>query len=492
MSPLRRRGRQVTRTGERAVSVAAAALVTVALQGCGPGRGAAGAEPGEPSFWDYQVRVGPDAALDVTATFHGPRPTALELDERALPFVRDVQVGTPRGFRPTDFRSASFRDACGSPCRIRYRLALGALATRLAEVETAWASGGAVFAPPSTWLLRPLGVTSGRYRFHVETLAPATFVTGVRRAPDGAPGTYEADIASLGEAAFSGLGALRVVPVGGSKVVAAIASGVTLSDDVVARWLGAELSAVTAYFGRVPDDPLAFFVAPGTSEVTRGETLGGGGASVLVRLGTKVTEATLGDDWVVAHELVHVASPDVGYEHAWFSEGLATYAEPLLRVRAGLLAEEKMWGDLVEGLPQGFPGKGDTGLEGSHEWGRVYWGGALFFLLADLRIRQETAGARSLESALRSIAASGASVEQRWPLERVLSEADRATGTRVLHDLYARLGTSPGTADLDALWKRLGVEKKPEGGVRLDDSAPDSRVRRALTARETSGRAHDR
>ncbi|HEX7669742.1 MAG TPA: hypothetical protein VF395_09175, partial [Polyangiaceae bacterium] len=228
------------------------------------------------------------------------------------------------------------------------------------------------------------------------------------------------------------------------------------------------------------------FLAPGTSEGTRGKTFGGGGASVFIRLGTRVTEASLPEDWVAPHELVHVASPSLAGGHSWFSEGLASYVEPIARAQAGLLSPEHVWRDLMDGLPQGLPEPGDQGLEKDHSWGRVYWGGALYFLLADLGIREQTGNARSLADAVRAVAATGANVETTWPIERMVMEGDRGTGTRILRDLYARMALAPGSEDLAELWTRLGIRASGQG-VKFDDSAPLSSFRRAITA-EVAGR----
>jgi hypothetical protein len=41
---------------------------------------------------------------------------------------------------------------------------------------------------------------------------------------------------------------------------------------------------------------------------------------------------------------------------------------------------------MVSGMPQGEPQRGDRGLDGTHTWGRTYWGGAMFCLLTDVEI----------------------------------------------------------------------------------------------------------
>jgi predicted metalloprotease with PDZ domain len=132
-------------------------------------------------------------------------------------------------------------------------------------------------------------------------------------------------------------------------------------------------------------------------------------------------------------------------------------------------------------MPNGLPAPGDRGLDHTHTWGRTYWGGALFCLLADLEIRRETGNRRGLQDALRGILAVG-NMETASTVEPLLAAGDRATGVAVLHSLYARMKDSPEPTDLEDLWRRLGVV--PTGRtVRFDDSAEEAVLRRRLTAR---------
>jgi predicted metalloprotease with PDZ domain len=133
-------------------------------------------------------------------------------------------------------------------------------------------------------------------------------------------------------------------------------------------------------------------------------------------------------------------------------------------------------------LPQGLPRPGDQGLDGTPTWGRKYWGGALFYLLADLEIRERTGDRRSLDDALRGVLAAGGDVSRRWEIGQLLDAADRATGLTVLRDLHAKMGSAPVAVDLAALWKRLGIERRNTAIV-LDEKAPLSAIRRSMTRR---------
>jgi hypothetical protein len=59
---------------------------------------------------------------------------------------------------------------------------------------------------------------------------------------------------------------------------------------------------------------------------------------------------------------------------------------------------------------------------------------------------------------------------------------DRAVGTKVLEELYAKMSSAPANVDLDALFGRLGVAVRGKT-VEFDDDAPLARVRRAISER---------
>jgi hypothetical protein len=250
----------------------------------------------------------------------------------------------------------------------------------------------------------------------------------------------------------------------------------------VHHWIVASACAVTTYYGRFPVKRLHLLIVPvvGRRGVLSGRTQGYGGASTKIFVGQLATEEDLMRDWVMTHEMVHLAFPSVAVEHHWIEEGIATYVEPIARVEAGNLEPRYVWRDLVEGLPKGLPQTGDQGLDRTHTWGRTYWGGALFCTLADVRIRRRTSNRYGLQEALRAILGTGANIETSWPLERALMVGDKATGTSVLTELYQQMRAKAVQCDLARLWDNLGVE--PFGEISFNDQAPLAAVRRAITA----------
>jgi hypothetical protein len=232
----------------------------------------------------------------------------------------------------------------------------------------------------------------------------------------------------------------------------------------------------------VVPSPLTIQPAPGGSGILSGTTWGSGGARTRIVLGEHTTVGQLARDWVMTHEMVHTAFPEQPASHHWIEEGTATYIEPLARSWVGGYPAAKVWTDLVAGLPDGLPQGGDRGLDHTATWGRTYWGGALFCLLADVEIRTRTNGRRGLVDALRGMLAAGGNDQTDWSIERAFAEADKAVGVRVLEELYAHMKDQPVAPDLGALWRELGVGVRG-GELELDEQAPRAAIRRAITAR---------
>ena len=203
-------------------------------------------------------------------------------------------------------------------------------------------------------------------------------------------------------------------------------------------------------------------------------------AFILLRIGEATTPKELAADWIITHELVHTALPSLPDDQHWLEEGLASYVEPIARAQAGQLSVTKAWADMMLGMPQGEPGPQDQGLDVTHTWGRTYWGGSLFCLMADIRIRKQTSNRQGLQDALRAIVSSGGSVDKDWPLARVLGTGDRATHTHVLEEMYAQWSTTPIVVDLPELWSQLGVRMIGKQVI-FDESAPLAGLRTAIT-----------
>jgi hypothetical protein len=252
------------------------------------------------------------------------------------------------------------------------------------------------------------------------------------------------------------------------------------------EWIERSLRIVAGYYRRFPTKHLLIRIsAVDGAGVRSGTTFGIPQAFIRLQVGRDVTPEQMRDDWILVHEMIHLALPDVGRAHAWLSEGIATYVEGVARAQAGNRSVLDVWSEFVRSMPQGLPEAGDQGLDNTPTWGRTYWGGALFCLLADVEIRKRTNNRFGLQDALRAVAQASGGLASDWLIARVLSTADAAVGTSALADLYAQMKDAAVTPDLAALWKNLGIE--PDGeSIRLREDAPLASIRKAITQSKVS------
>lgn len=269
---------------------------------------------------------------------------------------------------------------------------------------------------------------------------------------------------------------------GGTIDVTLPDEALSVTRDQLLTWVVRAATAVSQYYGRFPASHLTLRVRAGNgSGVGHGVTYPRGGGLIFISVGRNATVADLNDDWVLTHEMIHLAFPNMADEHHWIEEGISTYVEPVARVAAGQMSAAEMWRVFMRDMPKGLPEPGDKGLDHTPTWGRTYWGGAMFCLFADVTIREQTHNRYGLRDALRAILNHGGKITEDWDIEKTLSIGDQGTGTKVLENLYAQMRDKPSPLDLDSLWQKLGLSLK-NGSVVFNDQAPDAAIRKAITA----------
>lgn len=240
-------------------------------------------------------------------------------------------------------------------------------------------------------------------------------------------------------------------------------------------------ASVKTYFGRFPANHLNLRIrAVGGDRVRFGRSSPTDGGTIMLLIGRHAKPDTLDSDWTLTHEMVHLAFPATkGDNHDWLGEGMATYVEPIARAQAGYLGQDELWRQFVQYMPRALPQPGDGGLDGSRGIGRVYWGGALFCLLADIEIRKQTHNRKGLQDAFRGIMAEDGTMQWEWDINEIFATGDRATGTKVLSTLYREWKDKPVPVDLENLWQQLGIERKGSS-VAFNDRASLAAIRIAI------------
>ena len=246
-------------------------------------------------------------------------------------------------------------------------------------------------------------------------------------------------------------------------------------------------SASAHVTGRAPATHVLVIVVPeksGEDAVRFGTVARGGGASLLLFVTRDAALEPLRADWVAVHELSHLLHPFVARDDAWLSEGLATYYQELLRVRAGLLPEAEAWRRIADGARRGASAQHSLAREAADmfmtfEFARVYWGGAAFALLADVELRRRSNGARTLDDVIAEVHDCCSRSPKPWSARDLLVRMDAIAGTPVFTELAERYVFKPGFPDVEPVLEQLGVAVHDKQ-VKLDASAPAANLRTAI------------
>ena len=92
------------------------------------------------------------------------------------------------------------------------------------------------------------------------------------------------------------------------------------------RWVKSAAESVAAYYGRFPVPQVLIRITPfeGTG-IHDGMTFGDRGGRITIRVGNETSASEFASDWMLTHEMVHLAFPSVDEKHHWIEEGIATY-----------------------------------------------------------------------------------------------------------------------------------------------------------------------
>jgi hypothetical protein len=445
--------------------------------------------------WAYEVEAPAEGSrtVMVEATFENARTERLAIARESTPFVHNVEVWTGAGWTAVQRRAQQWVEAtCLRHCRVRYRVDLGEIAAACGdEVDCARRVGDATLSPALAWLVHPSPKTDVPVTVRVHTPNATQFVSGMN-AMDESGHAFAFRSYDLDEGSFTAFGPMRRYRVdvrgkggpGAARVDLAILGHAkyAMPDASIKAWIEDAAEVVTGLFGRFPVDRATLFVVParGEDEVVFGKVLSLAGASVVVVLGDRMPSSSRHQDWVLVHELFHLGFPTFRGEGRWLGEGLATYYEPILRARAGWTSEQEVFRQFARNMPRGVPNRGSAALAQRDDLDSIYWGGALFCFAADVHIREETHGKRSLDDVLREALANGGDATKVWTVAEVVKLGDDVTGTTVLSEMYQRYAARGDRIDLDGLLASLGIDRSDDGTVDLDDRRTGAWIRRAI------------
>jgi hypothetical protein len=429
--------------------------------------------------WDYVVTppTGTDHIVHVEAELTPA--SRLFLPHDAMRGISSLEQKTAKAWHVVTPNDDGWPlDRCDGTCVVRYSLDLEALVDACdGDMDCGADVNGSVISSVSSWLVRP---PRGNATVTLRVSGDGPFAFGMHQ---GSPKTYEFRSYALGEGSYTAFGPLRVRHARDVDV-AILGGGLKMGDDATVRWIDDATATVARFYGRFPA-PATLFVLPipGEAEVRFGSVMALTGASIALFVGSELPPKSEHFDWVVVHELTHLGAPTFVGEGRWVEEGVATYFEPIERERAGWMTEEELWTHFANQMPRGVrPPSSPPDIEDRHGVDTAYWGGALFMLLADVRIRDETHGAHSLDDVMRGVLAHGGDVTHVWKLKDFFAYGDSITGTHVLGELAESYGERGDPVDLAAELRALGVVAT-DGGIKLDETAPRAKIRRSIGAR---------
>lgn len=206
-----------------------------------------------------------------------------------------------------------------------------------------------------------------------------------------------------------------------------------------------------------------------------GQTLRRGLDGVLFQVNLEKTMNDYVGDWTAPHEFSHLFIPYPGQADIWLSEGFASYYQNILMAREGIYSPQTAWQKLYEGFvrAEGDRNSNHTLREVSRERRRyratmrIYWSGALYFLEADIAIRQATNNTRSLDWVLDQYINCCRHQQERWTGEQMVESFDEIVGDidgldKVFSKLYERYTTSMRIPDARPLLSQLGINIENE------------------------------
>ena len=290
----------------------------------------------------------------------------------------------------------------------------------------------------------------------------------------------------------------RVIRVGDTRL-RVIVEGVDDRErvDELQRWIAECADAALTAYGRLPLREAKVLIrqsrgtgrgSPGQSgrrgdpsPVPWGQTRRDDGVSVLLYVRPDAGIDELRDDWTAVHELSHLFHPYLGEDGRWLAEGLASYYQNVLRARAGQLDGDEAWRRLDAGFARGRNSGAGMPL-GEIGWSRastmrIYWGGAMFWLEADLALRRERR--LDLDTVLSRYSRCCLGSNSEATPEEFVAELDRLGGGKVFTAQFRRYAAMREFPPTQNAYRALGLDKQ-DGRLRFSDRADAVRLRRAI------------
>jgi len=262
----------------------------------------------------------------------------------------------------------------------------------------------------------------------------------------------------------------------------------TKQKEKIYQWVDHASNALKTVYGEFPVD---YFITQlkvskrGSASVPWGEVNRESPSEVLLVINKNATLDQLKDDWTIYHEFSHLLIPYDAGDERWLSEGLASYYQNIVQARAGMFDEQKMWQKLYEGFERSRKQTSHShqtlsylsdNMENNHNFMRIYWSGALYWLKADIALRQLNNGS-SLDNVLLKL--KQCCFRDPLSASAIIGQLDTLTNSQIFTQLFAEFSASLKMPPYNALLHSLGVQQKL-GNITLNNDTRLANLRMAI------------
>jgi hypothetical protein len=257
-------------------------------------------------------------------------------------------------------------------------------------------------------------------------------------------------------------------------------------------WVIHANQALRLVYGRLPVENFLTVIQAsnqGTSAVPWGEVNRSSPPTVTLVVNLNTSLEALKADWTIYHEFSHLLIPYDAADARWFSEGLASYYQNITQARIGMFDEQTLWQKLYEGFERANKQKNyahqklayvSDHISQNHNYMRIYWSGALYWLKADIALRalsKNAAKPYSLDLALKALQA--CCFKQYLSAAEITQKLDKLSQSKIFSELLTDFSASYAIPDYLPLLSSLGVEVS-NGDIKLSNHAKLSLQRKAI------------
>jgi predicted metalloprotease with PDZ domain len=250
------------------------------------------------------------------------------------------------------------------------------------------------------------------------------------------------------------------------------------------RWLVDIAKSVERYLGDYPSEQTQIILIAKpkykNSPVPWGSFSRGNGFGILFVIVPSVDIKNFYTDWTASHEFSHQLLPKLNYDDIWLSEGLASYLQYVLMGQSKVIPVEKAWSKLYSGLKRGEKGTKKLAPEALSETAerrsrggragrtmRIYWSGALYFMQADIALREQSKGKVGLNDILLKLNRCCIKGEKTWQGTELAAKLDELSNSDIFSPLFKQFSDGKEFPDYLKTMQKLGIELSETGDSSL-------------------------